>query len=199
MTPRPLLAILGAGDSRRMGRPKILLETGGHPHLLQILETAQAAGISDYLIACQADHLSALETLGLPASHLHPVPSSLRARGPIGSLASLLGDTHALSQFSPEGLVPEGLMLWPVDHPHVQVATLEALLAAPGPLRVPIHQARRGHPVWIASALWPRIGALADQGKTLKTLFHEHQAQVTWVPVRDEGVVRNLNQPEDLG
>jgi CTP:molybdopterin cytidylyltransferase MocA len=207
MSGRSLLAILGAGDSRRMGRPKILLPHQGRPILLHILATARAAGLSDYLIACRDIHLAPLKTLRIPPSHLHPVPEAQRARGPIGSLASLLGDSRALSQFSSEGLALSGLMVWPVDHPNVQTATLKALLQASGPLRVPVFQGnrpdpqkpgRRGHPVWIASSLWPRVQELAAKGDSLKTLFRERENEVSWVDVPDEGILRNLNRPEDL-
>ena len=204
---QPLLAILGAGDSRRMGRPKLLLQTGGVPHLHKILETAREAGIQDYRVACQAAHLRALRGLGLPASRLHPVPETLRARGPIGSLASLLAairdaairDTHSSPGASPQLPGYAGLVVWPVDHPRVQVATVQALLVAPGNLRVPCHEGRGGHPVWVGAEHWERLLRLAEEGGTLRDLFHEKQAQVHRLEVDDPGILHNLNRPEDLG
>lgn len=209
MKPRTLLAVLGAGDSRRMGQAKILMETGGQPNLLHILDSARAAGISEALIACRDTHLSSLQSLGLPRQSLYPVPETLRALGPIGSLTALLsrlqapkGDTHSLSGDPPEKPSPQGLitgiLVWPVDHPWVLPSTLKSLLLAGGPLRVPTHGGRRGHPVWVGREFFAGIPELAKEGKTLRALFQEPEARVTFVPVSDPGILRNLNRPEDV-
>ncbi|MEZ5990521.1 MAG: NTP transferase domain-containing protein [Planctomycetota bacterium] len=176
--------VLAAGDSRRMGREKALLDLGHGPAWAWLAAKLHEAGCARVLVAIPprlADRVCAAE----PWLEVVEVEDRLRARGPIGSLA-------ALCRRSPPA---RGWLVAPVDHPLVAVATLRALLAAEGELRVPVHAGRRGHPVWVGAGHGPAI--LAGPA-SLRELFRGAGVEVAEVPVDDPAVLANLDRPEDL-
>ena len=128
--------ILAAGESRRMGSPKALLEFQGETFL-------------DRLIGLFARRCSpVIVVLG---AQRETVRAGLRRAG-----EALLMDNpdFRLGQFTSmqSGLraVPadaEGVLFTLVDHPAVTPATVDALLdcSAPAPLRIPRYDGRRGH------------------------------------------------------
>jgi molybdenum cofactor cytidylyltransferase len=55
--------ILAAGGSERLGTPKQLLNWGGQPYILQVVKTAQAAGLSPIIVITGADHQTIADIL----------------------------------------------------------------------------------------------------------------------------------------
>lgn len=87
--------------------------------------------------------------------------------------------------------------LWPVDHPFVRVATLQALAHARGGHEVarPVYQGRRGHPPLIARRRWAELaGCDRIEGGARAVIA---ALDVVDVPVDDPGVVRDIDTPED--
>src|SRR2546429_526137 len=88
LRPRQMIAalVLGAGSSRRMGRPKLLLELGGKPLIRRAVEQASAAGLEPVVVVV-GPHRSEMEQAlrGTAAQlvdnpdHLSGMASSLRA------------------------------------------------------------------------------------------------------------------------
>ena len=90
----------------------------------------------------------------------------------------------------------EGVLFTLVDHPAVQPATLDALLAAPRPvLRVPRYQGRRGHPIWFSRELFPEFLAIPEAGEA-RGVVRAHAAETGFVDVDDAGVVADIDDAE---
>src|SRR3989442_4126530 len=140
--------VLAAGASERMGRPKALLDFRGRPFVVRILEALEALDIKSRVVVLGPDAARVRPSL---ATHECVIVENPDLAGEaIGSLRAALA---ALEPIRPSGIVP-----WPVDLPHVRVATLERLLEAHrrsgAPAVVPSFTERRGHPVIWDQALF---------------------------------------------
>lgn len=92
----------------------------------------------------------------------------------------------------------EGWVIALGDMPHVQPATIAALAAAienGAHIAAPVHQGRRGNPVAFSRFHLPLLLALdGDQGA--REILSSHT--VTEVAVGDNGVLRDIDTPDDL-
>lgn len=143
--------ILAAGASERMGYPKALLPYRGRPFLSGIVDACYAAGVEKRVVVLghYADKIK--EEIDL--SDLLVAVNEDLDTGPIGSVRA------GLAALAPYPV--DAILVWPVDRPHVAVATIEALLdgfrSSHQPIVVPTHAGRRGHPRPVRQARVCRI------------------------------------------
>src|SRR5213083_2376989 len=155
--------VLAAGASERMGRPKALLDFRGRPFAVRILEALEALDVKSRVVVLGPDAARVRPSL---ATHECVIVENPDLAGEaIGSLRA------ALAALEP--IRPSGIVAWPVDLPHVRVATLERLLEA--------H--RR------SSAPATRHGAWA--------VLAAHDQDLVTVAVDDPAVIDDLNTPGD--
>jgi molybdenum cofactor cytidylyltransferase len=147
--------VLAAGRSERMGRSKADLPLPAGGSFLDAIRGTLARLRIDavFVVVAPGDPHA-----GSDGTVVNPDPSR-------GMLSSVQCGLRALPTEA------EAVLLWPVDHPRVEIGTVATLLAAyrahPGPgLILPVHGSRRGHPVLFAGA------ALAE----LSTLSWDHNA-----------------------
>lgn len=184
--------VLAAGRSERMGSPKALLDFRGQPFVVRVLEALEALELRPRIVV-----------LGPDAARIRPVLARHDclvvenpdvAGGPIGSLRAALAAVKAFR--------PAGILVWPVDLPHVRVATVERLLEAhrhaAAPAVIPTFAERRGHPVIWDQALFDELatsGAATRHGAA--AVLSAHAPQLVTVAVDDPAVIDDLNTPED--
>jgi CTP:molybdopterin cytidylyltransferase MocA len=179
--------ILAAGESRRMGSPKALLDYRGATFL-------------DTLIGLFAERCSpVIVTLGAGAEEIRARAARLAqfvlnhdyARGQLSSMQC------GLRAVPPEA---EGVLFTLVDHPAVSANTIDALLAplpAPGVLlRVPRYRGRRGHPIWFARELTPEFLALPESGAA-RDVVRRHAGRTAFLDLDDPGIVADIDDPAD--
>lgn len=176
--------ILAAGESRRMGSPKALLDFQGETFLDRLI-----AGLSPFcdpvmvVLGCEAARVRAgikrpgrarfIENPDFPSGQLSSMQCGLRA---------LPADVS-------------GVLFTLVDHPNVQPSTLAALLEPPrAALAIPRYQGRRGHPMFIGPALIPEFLALPPEAQA-KTVVARHLDRVRWVDVDDPGILDDVDDP----
>lgn len=182
--------ILAAGASERMGYPKALLPYRGRPFLTGILEACQAAGMEHNVVVLGYYEDKIRTAIDLTDS-IVATNTELDA-GPIGSIRAGI---RALA-----GKPVEAAVVWPVDRPHVAVATVSALVDAfresHSAVVVPTHDGRRGHPVLFGKAVFEELlAAPDDQGA--RAVVHRDPARVVEIPVDDVAVLEDFNTPED--
>ena len=89
-------------------------------------------------------------------------------------------------------------MFLPVDHPHIEVSTIETLAAcfrsARAPVIVPTYAGEHGHPVCIASPIIAELLELPPGAKA-SDVIHRHVAKTVYVEVPDPAVVTDVDDP----
>ena len=176
--------ILAAGESRRMGSPKALLDFQGETFLDRLI-----AGLAPFcdpvvvVLGCEAPRIRA--RLKRPGRAVFVENTDYRS----GQLSSMQCGLRVLA---PEG---KAVLFTLVDHPNVQPSTLAALLAPPrAALAIPRYRGRRGHPLFIGPELIPEFLALPP-GAQAKTVVARHLDRVRWVDVDDPGILDDVDDP----
>ena len=176
--------ILAAGESSRMGSPKALLEFRGETFL-------------DRLIRCFSAYCSPVIVV------LGHEPEVIRAGvRSAGNALFVLNPEYSRGQFSSMqcGLraVPddaEGIVFTPVDHPNIEPATVQQLMAAGALIAIPQYLGRHGHPVLFNRALIPEFLAL-DADAQARQVFHPHASEIRYVDVGDPGILDDIDDPD---
>jgi molybdenum cofactor cytidylyltransferase len=168
-----------------MGQPKALLPIQNQPAIMCCLITLLGS-VMEVIVVLGPEHEAVASLLKDVSVKLmvNTLPQSDMAK-------SVRLGYQAMEPHS------EGALIYPVDHPLVQADTIKLLVAealkSPDRILIPTFQERRGHPT-----LFPRA-LLADifQGFNLREIIGRHPHKVTLMPVADEGVVLEMDTPED--
>lgn len=182
--------LLAAGASRRMGTPKALLPCQGQTFLERGCAAFLAAGVDELVVV-----LGAQAEAVRRAVPVHPlVRTVVNTRAFQGQLSSLTVGIGVLSPGS------EAAVVNLVDHPLVQAATIEALIAAflemPAPILVASYRGRRGHPVLFSRQVYGELlAAPLDQGA--KAVVRKDPTRVREIPLDDPGILADIDTPED--
>jgi molybdenum cofactor cytidylyltransferase len=182
--------VLAGGESRRMGRPKALLEIRSRTFLETLLEVTRhpRVGCQRVVVGAAAEEIRA--RVSLPCETLVVNPDWRR-----GQLSSLQAGLRSL----PKGT--EGAIVCPVDHPLVSSALVEKLIAAfdfnGGAIVLPVYEGERGHPLIFRATLYDELLA-ADVEIGARAVVRAHRDATVEVPTDEEGVILNLNDPEKL-
>jgi xanthine dehydrogenase accessory factor len=178
-------AVLAAGASSRMGRPKALLPLGEGTFLSAILATLSAAGFPRPLVVTGAEAKAVDAEARRLGAKVVPNPD-----WEAGRFTSVRAAARA-AEDAP-------LLLWPVDCPAVSADTVSALgrAAAEHPDRdiVPVHGGRGGHPVLLCAGTVRSLAAAGSDGN-LRDFVRERRLPVD---VADPAVLDDLDTPEDL-
>jgi len=186
--------VLAAGAGTRLGGvAKALLPIGDRTFLARIVATAAAAGVPAARVvvvvgAPFADSVAA-EAARLGARVVvNPDP----ARGMGSSVAvgfAALGEADG-----------EVALLWPVDHPAVTVATVARVLAeaADVDVVVPRRDGRGGHPAAVARPVWTALAGASEAPGGARSVLHDPRWRRREVEVDDPGVVRDVDNREDV-
>jgi CTP:molybdopterin cytidylyltransferase MocA len=92
----------------------------------------------------------------------------------------------------------DAVLVHPVDHPLVEAATVDAVVAAlaqGATIAVPSHGGRRGHPAGFARSAWAALRA-ADPKEGARGVLARHPEWIEHVPAGEECLL-GVNTPED--
>lgn len=184
--------ILAAGQSKRMGQPKMLLPWGESTVLQTVITAFRTAGVTEIAVVTGALHDSITALVGDTA---HTVFNPEYVSGEM--LSSMqCGLRHLLT----EAVEAEGVFMGLGDQPQVQARSVEAVCAAfrqsGANLVVPSFQKRRGHPWLVARPLWEVLLALAPS-QTPRDFLNAHADQIQYVDVDTPTILADLDTPED--
>jgi CTP:molybdopterin cytidylyltransferase MocA len=188
-----LVAILAAGESRRMGQPKLCLPWGKTTILGHLLSQWREAGAEKLLVVHgpgETPVTRELDRLQIPASDRAATVAF--ERGMMGSVVTAAG--RAAQDRSLTHLV---IALG--DQPQVRPETLSALLLAcersPGRLVRAVHEGKPGHPLALPAASLPELST--TPAETLRDFLRLKEMPVCDLTIEDSGVLLDVDTPAD--
>jgi molybdenum cofactor cytidylyltransferase len=181
--------ILAAGVSSRMGQAKQLLPLGGSTVLAKTIENVRLAAIDELLVVLGAS----AETIRhqLPPEALKFV---LNPDYQEGMATSLRVGLAAVQEHSNAALIVLG------DQPFIRPQTLNQIIEEYRRTRaqiiIPTHRGNRGNPVLLDRSVFSEVMALeGDIG--CRAIFTHHLEDIVKIEVEDEGILLDLDRPED--
>jgi molybdenum cofactor cytidylyltransferase len=201
--------ILAAGQSKRMGQPKMLLPWGKTSVLGQVIETVQGAGVDDILVITGGvrDEIEQIVTqYAIRSTHnpdfasgemLSSIQVGLRA---LTLPPPSLRDTSPI--FAENGGGREGVAALIVlgDQPQVQEGSVRAVvrrfIETGASLIVPSYQMRRGHPWLVARPLWDEILQMKSP-QSPRDFLNRHASEIEYVDVDNPSILADLDTFED--
>ena len=181
--------ILAAGQSRRMGRNKLLLPYGASTVLETIVtEVLACPAIAEVVVVTGHEPDRVARLLAPYAVQCVFNPAYARAE----MLVSLQVGLRALAAEVPAALVVPG------DHPRLRRGLIQRVIDAyqPGALVIPSYQMMRGHPLLIDRAWWSELLALPETA-TLRDFIRAHEERIRYVVVETDSVLRDMDTPEE--
>ena len=186
---KPISAIvMAAGQSKRMGKPKMLLPWGKGTVIEASVNALRQGGIEDVVVVCGALFSEIEAVLGATARCVYN-PQYQNDE----MLLSLQVGLKSLQGHSAAVLVCLG------DHPQLNPQVVTALAEkwpdTRSTILIPSHSMRRGHPWLFDTSLVDPILALRSPA-TLRDIFSLPGAKVAYLPA-DASVLMDLDTPQE--
>lgn len=183
--------VLAAGKSSRMGSPKSLLNLGGKPLIVRLVETiSQVPGMREIQVI--TGHNPELIHAAL---HGHSVRFTHNPRHETGEMLSSI--QAGVGSIDP---LVEGFFVLLLDQPLVRAATLQRqmdeMLHRSPDLVVPKHLGKRGHPLLIHQRHIRTLLALSPPA-TLRDFMTLKNLVRAEIEVDDPGVLTDVDTPDD--
>ncbi len=182
--------ILAAGQSKRMGQPKLLLAWEDTTVLGKVIETIQAGGVEDILVITGGAREEVEEIISnykLRVVH----NENFKHEEMLGSIQLGL---NAQKTNSAATLICLG------DQPQVEERTVRAVVESfqknKSSLVVPSYQMRRGHPWLIAKELWGEVLKMTAP-ESMRDFLNKHENDISYLGINTPGILQDLDTPED--
>jgi molybdenum cofactor cytidylyltransferase len=189
--PKIAALVLAAGQSRRMGTNKLLIDLDGKPLIARVVDAVLASRASPVLVV--TGHQDAAVRTALGKRDVTFIANPDFAQGMASSLRAGISSL-------PAGV--DGVVVCLADMPAVDAAVIDALIAAFDPetgaeIIAPDHDGQRGNPVlWGRRLFEDLMQVTGDQGG--KALLAANRQALRLVPVDSAGVLLDLDTPEAL-
>jgi molybdenum cofactor cytidylyltransferase len=182
--------ILAAGQSRRMGQPKMLLPWGELTVIEHVITIFLNAGVEDIVIITGgARERVEKATAPYPIRRLHNIDY---AQGEM--LSSIQCGLRALPDQVQAALIGLG------DQPQVQERSVrlvcEAYQKGNPTLVVPSFDMRRGHPWLVGRPLWGELLRMKAT-ESPRNFLNRHADEIQYVKVDTPSILTDLDTPED--
>ncbi len=182
--------ILAAGESRRMGYPKPLLEISGLTFIAHITETMLA--VVPRLVIVVGAHSERVRAAIPRDARIAIVENPKYSRGQLSSLKMGLNALHPSAA---------GTLVHLADHPLVRVETFRAVVDSYNRTGMPIviarHDGHRGHPVIFDRTMFAELESAPEQGGA-RHVVNGDASRVAYVDLPDPGINLDLDTPSDL-
>ncbi|MEP7136967.1 MAG: nucleotidyltransferase family protein [Chloroflexota bacterium] len=187
--------ILAAGQSKRMGKPKMLLPWGDITIIEHVISVFANAGIEDILVVTGGVR-EQVEAVIRECQNKYPVRSAYNDK-------HIEGDMLSSIQCGLRNLTEERIgaaMIGLGDQPQIQERSVRLLCEAywqtQSPLVVPSFQMRRGHPWLVARTLWNELIEI-NSTQTPRDFLNAHANDIQYVEMDTPSILADLDTPED--
>ena len=185
--------ILAAGESKRMGQPKMLLPWGEDTILGQVITTYKAAGVEDILVVTGGAHEQVDDIV-----RQHGARSIFNTQFSSGEMLSSL--QRGLGLLSEEESGVKAALIGLGDQPQVQEGSIRQICDAfhkhSARLVVPSFQMRRGHPWLVEHSLWAELLELKTS-QSPRDFLNRHAAEILYVELDTPNILADLDTPQD--
>lgn len=182
--------ILAAGESKRMGRPKMLLPWGETSVLGHVISVFRRSGIEEIVIVTGGTHEKVQKIVSQ-----HGARSVFNPQFASGQM--LVSLQHGIAAQSAQA---QATLIGLGDQPQVQEGTIRLLCETfertKSRLIVPSFQMRRGHPWLVERSLWKDILEMNEIGSP-RDFLNRHAAEIDYVPVQTPSILADLDTPDD--
>jgi molybdenum cofactor cytidylyltransferase len=181
--------VLAAGLSSRMGEHKMLLPWVDGKTIIESIVEQLIRSRLDHIVVVTGhgadDIRRVLKPLDVPIVHNRQYRSG-------EMLSSLKVGLQALPESVSSAMVVLG------DQPRLEAGVLHKLMKAYAEstrtIAAPSYNRRRGHPILISRQHWPEILDLPLEG-SLRDFLNAHQANILYVDVNTDSVLRDVDTP----
>jgi molybdenum cofactor cytidylyltransferase len=181
--------ILAAGESKRMGQPKLLLRYREKTIIETVVEAVLASKVHQTLVVLGSGSPEIRKKI-----KRYPVLITFNARFRHGMLSSVLRGIEGLPADC------EAAVVVLADQPAVRAAVIDALIEAfhreKKGIVVPVYRKKRGHPFIISLKYREAIKRL-DPGTGLRELLHRHPEDIHEVRISTASILGDIDTAED--
>ena len=181
--------ILAAGESKRMGEPKMLMPWGKSTVLQTVISTFQVSGINDILVITGGARQQVEALVGKTVQTIFNENYDIG-----GMLSSIQAGLSAKIHEASAALICLG------DQPQVNERNVrsicEAFTKIKSPIVVPSYQMQRGHPWLVARPLWDEILQMKSP-RTPRDFIRKHSRHIHYINVETSSVIEDLDTQED--
>jgi molybdenum cofactor cytidylyltransferase len=182
--------ILAAGQSKRMGQPKMLLPWGQTTVLGHVISTFQQAGIDDIVVVVGGARHDVEKLV-----HESGARSVFNAEYASGEM--LMSLQRGIEAQLPQA---QAMLIALGDQPQIQEGTVRSICGRfeshKSKLIVPSFQMRRGHPWLVEKSLWKEILEM-DLQKSPRDFINQHAQDIDYVQVQTSSILADLDTPEE--
>ena len=180
--------VLAAGESKRMGQPKMLLPWGETTVLGQVISVLHAAGVED-IVTVTGGFREQVETVAMQFGSRVAYNEKFASNEMLSSIQCGLRSLQA-----------EASLICLGDQPQVQEGSVrrvrETFERSRSSLVVPSYRMRRGHPWLVARPLWEEILQMKSP-QSPRDFLNAHANEIEYVEVDNPSILQDLDTPED--
>jgi molybdenum cofactor cytidylyltransferase len=199
--------ILAAGQSRRMGQPKMLLPWGNTTVLGQVVAVLAESLKTDARADLEAGKRNIFELIVVTGGGREAVEAEVARLAEKFPLRCVYNPAHesgemlsslqcGLMATSPEA---ESALIGLGDQPQLSLDSARKVVSAfessDARLIVPSYNLRRGHPWLVQRSLWGKILSLKAP-ETLRNFLNSHAGEILYMEA-DQTILKDLDTPED--
>jgi molybdenum cofactor cytidylyltransferase len=181
--------ILAAGESKRMGQPKMLLKWGETTVIRRVITTFRDAGVEDILVITGGARELVERAIGDSTSIIF---NAKYARG------EMLSSVQAgLAEMKPDATA---VLIGLGDQPQVDARSVRLVMDAyqrtGASIVVPSYQMHRGHPWLVARVHWNTIMQMHAPDST-RDFLNQQSREICYVDIDSPSILQDLDTPED--
>jgi molybdenum cofactor cytidylyltransferase len=181
--------ILAAGQSKRMGQPKMLLPWGKSTVLQTVISTFQSAGVDDVLVVTGAAREQIESLIGRSVQTVY---------NPDYALGEMLSSIQVgLAEKQREA---RAVLVGLGDQPQIQDRLVQRILQTyqrtGAPLIVPSFEKHRGHPWLVGREYWDEILRMTAP-ETMRDFLNHHASKIKYIEADTPSVLADLDTPDD--
>lgn len=181
--------ILAGGESKRMGRPKPLIDVGGKTFSQIIVEKLKSAGLRDISIVLGSDAENIKKDLNI--KNIKTIINSNWRGGQISSLKAALKNVSSDT---------EALVVCLIDHPGVSVTTIDSIISeyllGGNDIVIPVYAGRGGHPVVFGRRVFNDLMAASEKSGA-REVVRSGKFRVARISLDDPFIRQDLDTPDD--